>query len=411
MTHRSFLGNLVTVVVWPMTIAFSAEPGFEEMNAAFGAPIWVDENLWDDPDQTVGERLQWPLESRTETDSSYRAYAGSKVRILGARPFSLALYGREGTPTQISMVFANKGDWAPPEGERGARADGYAKSIAADTQQIGGALTNLLGPPVKDRFGKAQNSRESVHRWDWKGHSILLASPRGEYVAVRIVPTELLDADQTERVADSKLREELAKRVERRENGDVILKNMPMVNQGPKGYCVPATWERVLRYMGIPADMYVLAMAGQTAAGGGTNTSAMMAGASDLVRAAGRRMSKTGGRLTPRMVSRYIDQGMPLLWSMYVIRDVNRGITERSAQRRKIEDWNAYKETLETARREARRIRIDRDGGHMCMIIGYNAETDEIAISDSWGPQFAERWITIEEANAISQNDFTIIEL
>lgn len=169
MTHRSFLGNLVTVVVWPMTIAFSAEPGFEEMNAAFGAPIWVDENLWDDPDQTVGERLQWPLESRTETDSSYRAYAGSKVRILGARPFSLALYGREGTPTQISMVFANKGDWAPPEGERGARADGYAKSIAADTQQIGGALTNLLGPPVKDRFGKAQNSRESVHRWDWKG--------------------------------------------------------------------------------------------------------------------------------------------------------------------------------------------------------------------------------------------------
>lgn len=184
-----------------------------------------------------------------------------------------------------------------------------------------------------------------------------------------------------------------------------------MVNQGPKGYCVPATWERVLRYMGIPADMYVLAMAGQTAAGGGTNTSAMMAGASDLVRAAGRRMSKTGGRLTTRMVSRYIDQGMPLLWSMYVIRDVNRGITERSAQRRKIEDWNAYKETLETARREARRIRIDRDGGHMCMIIGYNAETDEIAISDSWGPQFAERWITIEEANAISQNDFTIIEL
>jgi hypothetical protein len=44
------------------------------------------------------------------------------------------------------------------------------------------------------------------------------------------------------------------------------------------------------------------------------------------------------------------------------------------------------------------------------MIIGYNSKTDEIAISDSWGPQFAERWITTDEANAISQNEFTVIE-
>ena len=37
-----------------------------------------------------------------------------------------------------------------------------------------------------------------------------------------------------------------------------------MVNQGPKGYCVPATFERVLRTMGIESDMYLLAMLGGT---------------------------------------------------------------------------------------------------------------------------------------------------
>ena len=66
-------------------------------------------------------------------------------------------------------------------------------------------------------------------------------------------------------------------------NGDVILKDIPMVNQGPKGYCVPATWERAMRYMGVPADMYVLAMAGQSGAGGGTSVVAIANGAKAAV--------------------------------------------------------------------------------------------------------------------------------
>ena len=45
----------------------------------------------------------------------------------------------------------------------------------------------------------------------------------------------------------------------------------------------------------------------------------------------------------------------------------------------------------------------------MCMIIGYNEATGELCVSDSWGPQYAERWITMEEANAITQNDLTVI--
>ena len=41
-------------------------------------------------------------------------------------------------------------------------------------------------------------------------------------------------------------------------------------------------------------------------------------------------------------------------------------------------------------------------GGHICLIIGYNPETAEIAISDSWGPVFAERWVPIEEMQLVS---------
>jgi hypothetical protein len=39
----------------------------------------------------------------------------------------------------------------------------------------------------------------------------------------------------------------------------------------------------------------------------------------------------------------------------------------------------------------------------LCIIIGYNSRTKEIATSDSCGKEFEERWLTLEEATAPSQ--------
>ena len=48
--------------------------------------------------------------------------------------------------------------------------------------------------------------------------------------------------------------------------------------------------------------------------------------------------------------------------------------------------------------------------GHVCLIIGYNKLTGEVALSDSWGPSFAERWVTCEEAKDVSQDAFYVIQ-
>ena len=42
-------------------------------------------------------------------------------------------------------------------------------------------------------------------------------------------------------------------------NGDIYIDNIPMVNQGAKGYCVVAAVTRVLKYYGRKADQYELA--------------------------------------------------------------------------------------------------------------------------------------------------------
>lgn len=43
------------------------------------------------------------------------------------------------------------------------------------------------------------------------------------------------------------------------------------------------------------------------------------------------------------------------------------------------------------------------------MIIGYNEQTQEFAVSDSWGPSYKTRWVTIQEANAVTNGDLLVI--
>ena len=43
------------------------------------------------------------------------------------------------------------------------------------------------------------------------------------------------------------------------------------------------------------------------------------------------------------------------------------------------------------------------------MIIGYNEKSREIALSDSWGSEYRERWMTEEEAAAIKQGSMATI--
>jgi hypothetical protein len=203
------------------------------------------------------------------------------------------------------------------------------------------------------------------------------------------------------------MRDLLAKRVVHRDNGDVIVSEMPMVDQGPKGYCVPATWERYLRYMDVPADLYVLAIMGDSGLGGGTNLERMKAGVDDYVSAYHRRIENYDGPLDVAHIAKYIDQGLPLMWTCWIQEQVEHQTSKNTEERKKVTDWNAYAKDLVTQDAALgpnfSGQDMARTNGHMRLIIGYNAATNEIAISDSWGEAMAERWMYVGTADRISQ--------
>jgi hypothetical protein len=363
--------------------------------------------------QTLGLRP----ESKTSHGASWRSYAawsGGKFRLFGAMPYSIALYSDgEGNATSLSIVYANKGDFGSTAG---FGADHFAGGTTSDARTLAAAmkrdettvidaLTSAVGEPRTQRFGEGR-TRRTVSRWDWHGYSFLLSHEDGEYVGLMIVSTEAADGGgRSERIANREIRDRLAAGVNRTENGDVWLSEIPMVDQGPKGYCVPATFERVMRAMGVEADMYLLAMIGGTSAGGGTSVERLMENVDSQVRRKGRRTRTDNIRqLRIRDVKRHIDAGVPVMWTMSSMDEYNRLANENTAARARGGDDAARIATMRERAASLADLPVASNRNHICMIIGYNETTQELAVSDSWGPRYELRWVPLEAAQWVSRD-------
>jgi hypothetical protein len=386
------------------------EEALDALNTALGISLFADQNLWDDKAENLAERLDWKLESKTASQSSYRTYPNKGATILQSRPYSAALYGRSEMVERLSIVFANKGDFpasSPPSREQ---IEAMEDAIEADTNRIERLLTEQLGEPDGQQFGKGRGLRQLVKRWDWRSHAFLLTSQAGEYVTLTIIPTDLADnRGKVERLSDAALREQSKGNLSTMANGDVFIRNIPMVNQGPKGYCVPATFERYLRYLGIPADMYVLAMAGQTQIGGGTSLNDIISAIESYAASQNRSMKQIETEIDARTVAKYVDDGLPIIWTMFSSKPYNAFVNRRTKERGKQTDWDAWADRTKS---ESRKIELSKDimAAHACMIVGYNRETDEIAVSDSWGPRYELRWVPAEHAEQVSQGSIYLID-
>jgi len=97
------------------------------------------------------------------------------------------------------------------------------------------------------------------------------------------------------------------------------------------------------------------------------------------------------------------------MWGCFVEPGWDRSLSQRTQERAR-KSAKQWKKELEEVREQAPRLAQYRRYGHMRMIIGYNKKTDEIAITDSWGKGFEERWMTLEEAAAIHGRVLKIIK-
>lgn len=393
----------------------------QKLNQAAGHPFFTGAPFEVRPAGEIASALALRQESATKFSKSWRLYS-SKIagyQLFGTMPYSVALYAdSNGNASSLSAVFANKGDFGSNaglaeehfKGGTTSTAKTLAEAMVNDEATISAAVSSVLGEPQIQRFGEGK-SRHTLKRWDWNDHSLLLSSEENEYVSLLIVPVDFAEAGgRTAQLKGDLLKKRLRESIVHDPNGDVFLDQIPMVDQGPKGYCVPATFERAMRTMGIDTDMYLLAMIGQTKAGGGTSVELLLENIRSVVYRKGRRTKdETVKELRIRDVKRYLDDGIPVMWTMKSVDTYNKIANENTAARKTVSDWSAYAKEIATKSEEITKQTKPDQAHHICMIVGYNEATGEFAVSDSWGPSYERRWVPIKVANWASQGGLFMI--
>ncbi len=203
----------------------------------------------------------------------------------------------------------------------------------------------------------------------------------------------------------------LRSRVKKSADGDVALDNVPMVDQGQKGYCVVAAAERVLRYYAIEVDQHELAQLSASSAEEGTDPRKMVEG-----------LKRVGTRLGLRikvledfdfddflkMVDRYNSAAKraklpPLTYGHMVdvsaLYESMEAATLREVRLKQQGDFNRFQAdvasnvergfpllwSVHLGKVPETPVLPQGGGGHMRLIIGYNRARGEVLYSDSWG--------------------------
>ena len=396
------------------------------LNEALGHPVFTEIPLWQEDAADVATRLEWPEEAKTPYTSSYRLYPYKQCLFAGTVARTLVAYGDEkGKTESMTIFFSNKGDTLSTVGSGEDHFTDNGKEVSRktltgamryDEKTISDTLTKVLGKGTFQRIAGQGNKTVKAERWDWNGHSFLLSHAEDEFVSLMIVKPAFADKEgritEEDRISDQDMRVRLKKNVTQNENGDIYIDHIPMVDQGPKGYCAPATFERAMRHAGVKADMYLLATLATTG-GGGTNPDKLFNNVKFTTRSKGGRTTREISlkSLAPKKVKSYIDKGVPVLWMMSSLRLYNKIANERTERRDEETSFSEYAEAIAIEAKSNADKLYNRGNYHICMIVGYNETTGEIAVSDSWGKAYERRWIHHLEAEAVSQEAGYVIDL
>jgi hypothetical protein len=233
--------------------------------------------------------------------------------------------------------------------------------------------------------------------WTWisaQGMACLEYNPelergQAEYLRMRLAPRDArgaIAASMRERRGGATL-SELSASVKRNPQGDVWIEGVPMVDQGPKGYCVVASAQRLFEYFGISCDEHQLAQLAGSQAQGGTSSAEMMKALqsidvcfktqfkplallyTDRALHEPRSQKRVDPREFQKLIMDYTGKGIPLLWGL---------------------ELGKFPEEPP--------LKNQSGGGHMRLIIGCNPTTGQLIFTDSWGPGHEMKRMKIADA-------------
>lgn len=358
----------------------------DRLDAAFAVPPGVEVRK--------NPYFEWMTKSRDRAFFMKQPFSNLRVDLTlfgGALPVEEVVVDfLDGKLNGITFSIYNRGDSGDIPAEE------FQRRLKLCGQKMGEMLQ------IRPTARKANPTQGLVSEgWTWisqKGMATLEHNPeatrgRAEFLRLKIAPRHAKGAFAAafqDRTAAAKL-SDLPRNVVKSGDGDVYIKGIPMVDQGPKGYCVVATAQRLFEYYGIPADQHQIAQVAGSDAQQGTSSLAMvealgkidyrfktrfkiigMGHTTGLVEVDEKKLTvgkRVGLEDFLKAIRAHIDDGIPLLWGLTL---------------------GEYPEEPPIAEQAS--------GGHMRMIIGYNDQTERLIFTDSWGAGHEMKRMTYENA-------------
>ncbi|MEJ6717791.1 MAG: C39 family peptidase [Akkermansiaceae bacterium] len=360
---------------------------------------------------------------------------GGIYRLLGMKVGEVILRSAGGKLANGSVSIYNRGD------------DGKIKKDEYDStlRDWKSALDETLKVRASDR---SKAGAVSVDGWMWKKGdtafllegSVTKKSNRVEFIRLRVASVR-----STHHAGRVKSRGSLDDNVIEK-NGEVYIQNIPMVDQGQKGYCVVASVERVARYYGLDVDQHELAQIANTDNNG----------------TSGDGMEKAFKTLTGKLHVRT----MKLMDYEYsqVVKDYKGYNREAKKRNQEVEKkgkgekvkefdidlkreiilprgfwYQLDKDVFKVIKKDQAKYRFFKDkienfvdegvpicwtlylgmfpekglpqsyGGHMRLIVGYNKEKEEILYTDSWGEGHGLKRMSMVEAWCMTMGVYAMV--
>jgi len=383
-----------------------------------------------------GNRPQWLSAQKDQA-----RFFGNYGLWAGAIPVKEAVIEfQRGKLFRVNLSIFNRGDSDSGFANRAEFEKQLDAWKAAITAKVGAQPVDLgrQNASAVKATGFSWSKAPSIYLLEYSAQKDAKATGvafRPEFVRLRITPlpkqlglgSQVATAPSAgQRVSKTSLLANLT----RDPNGDVFIRNMPMVDQGPKGYCAVATAERVFRYYGMPVDQNEMAQVANTGAGGGTNPDTMLKALTALqgrLHVHVRAISKWEYAEFSKMIADYNREakrnqkkeinltGMHTIDIGEIYGSMDPASLKDSKTVRKKGDFEKFKR--EIAEKIDKGIPVmwgvelglypepeipQAHGGHMRLIIGYNNKTNELIYSDSWGAKHAMKRMPSDNAFAMT---------
>ncbi len=362
----------------------------------------------------------------------------TNLMFLSNRVWEAQAFFATGRVVRVELLLFSRGDTGDRDEEDFRRmVKGAGDSLSRWAGTKGSGLPESVERGTRHVQGRAWRKPPSRAELEW-AYSTSVRSEggsvpfRAEYVRVRLMPAGTEGgAPPPPTMGNSTVPSaaSLKKRVRHADSGDLWIGDIPMVDQGEKGYCAAATAERVLRYFGRPIDQHQVAQIADTARDKGTSLDGMLG----ALRAIGQRcqldvrpiqefdwtevvrLLKDYNRVATAKRKPQIEFGQTIeLGEVYGAMEPGllRQARARDAQgiarfRQQIMQYTAAGVPLVWGVMvglypETPPLRVRGAFGHIRLIVGLNAKTDEILYSDSWGSGHECKRMPISDAWAMT---------